>query len=164
MAKGLIERSTLTAIADAIRAKTGSSGQMLPSEMAGLIEGISGGTVLKGWVQPTTSQGATLSLGVELPEADNFALVIYAATGNDYVGKCYNTVILLHHGGQFLYNMYGAYLGSSAANFYGTALYESDAEKFTVDHATGTITSTLSTTSYSFYTPKTYYHWLYIAG
>lgn len=38
--KGLIEKSTLTAIADAIRAKLESSDQMLPSEMAALIESI----------------------------------------------------------------------------------------------------------------------------
>lgn len=38
--KGLIEKSTLTAIADAIRAKLESSDEMLPSEMAALIESI----------------------------------------------------------------------------------------------------------------------------
>lgn len=159
MAKGLINDSTLTAIADAIREKAKIADTMLPSEMAALIEGISGGTALKGWVQPTTNQGATLSLGVELPEADNFALIIYANSANDYVAKCYNAVLLLHHNGEFVLNMYGSYSDS----VYATALKDSTNEYFTVDHATGTITSTLATTSYSFYTPKTYYHWMYIA-
>lgn len=38
--KGLIAKGTMTAIADAIRAKLESSDQMLPSEMAALIESI----------------------------------------------------------------------------------------------------------------------------
>ena len=40
---GFINRSTLTAIADAIRAKTNGSGTILPSEMAALIAGITTG-------------------------------------------------------------------------------------------------------------------------
>lgn len=40
--KGLIQRSTLQAIANAIRAKTGETAQMLPANMAGLISAISG--------------------------------------------------------------------------------------------------------------------------
>lgn len=40
--KGLIERSTLQAIANAIRAKTGETAQMLPANMAALISAISG--------------------------------------------------------------------------------------------------------------------------
>ena len=40
--KGLVSKSALMAIADAIRAKTESTETMLPSEMAALIESISG--------------------------------------------------------------------------------------------------------------------------
>lgn len=40
--KGLVSKSALTAIADAIRSKTNSAETMLPSEMAALIESISG--------------------------------------------------------------------------------------------------------------------------
>ena len=40
MAKGFINDSTLTAIADAIRAKLETSDEMLPGDMAGLIEAI----------------------------------------------------------------------------------------------------------------------------
>lgn len=43
MAKGFINDSTLTAIADAIRAKLETSDEMLPGDMAGLIESISTG-------------------------------------------------------------------------------------------------------------------------
>lgn len=50
MPKGLIEQSTLTAIADAIRAKTETTDTMLPSEMAGLIEAISTGVELPSWI------------------------------------------------------------------------------------------------------------------
>lgn len=41
--KGLIEKTTLQAIADAIREKTGETGLMLPSAMAAAIEAISTG-------------------------------------------------------------------------------------------------------------------------
>lgn len=44
MAKALIDDSTLTGIANAIRAKTGSADTMLPSQMAAAISGISTGT------------------------------------------------------------------------------------------------------------------------
>lgn len=45
MAKGLVKDSTLTAIANAIREKTETSATMLPSEMAALIQGITGAKV-----------------------------------------------------------------------------------------------------------------------
>ena len=43
MSKGLITKTILSDIADAIRGKTGSTAQIKPSEMAGMIEAISGG-------------------------------------------------------------------------------------------------------------------------
>ena len=48
MAKGLIKDSTLTAIANAIREKTETTATMLPSEMAALIQGITGAKVAYG--------------------------------------------------------------------------------------------------------------------
>lgn len=48
MAKGLIKDSTLTAIANAIREKTETTAPMLPSEMAALIQGITGAKVTYG--------------------------------------------------------------------------------------------------------------------
>ena len=48
MAKGLIKDSTLTAIANAIREKTETTATMLPSEMAALIQGITGAKMTYG--------------------------------------------------------------------------------------------------------------------
>lgn len=48
MAKGLVKDSTLTAIANAIREKTETTATMLPSEMAALIQGITGAKVTYG--------------------------------------------------------------------------------------------------------------------
>lgn len=69
MAKGLITQATLTGIADAIRAKAGTSAAMRPDEMAALIQSISGGgKVAFGSVTPsgsyTTSVTITHNLGV----------------------------------------------------------------------------------------------------
>lgn len=51
MSQSVINDSTLTSIADAIRAKGGATGPMLPQEMAGAIDAIpSGGS--GGWVKP----------------------------------------------------------------------------------------------------------------
>ena len=48
MAKGLVKDSTLAAIANAIREKTETTATMLPSEMAALIQGITGAKVTYG--------------------------------------------------------------------------------------------------------------------
>ena len=61
MAKGLIEQSTLTAIADAIRAKSETSDTMLPSEMAGLIDAISTGVEMPDWISEIEFAQVTLS-------------------------------------------------------------------------------------------------------
>lgn len=66
MAKGLIEASVLTNIANAIRAKDGSTAKMLPSAMAGKISNISTSpTVKTGTFTPTypalASKGVTVS-------------------------------------------------------------------------------------------------------
>lgn len=63
MAKMLINDSTLTAIADAIRAKGGTSAAMIPGEMAALIEAISTGVELPSWI--TDMEFATGSLSAE---------------------------------------------------------------------------------------------------
>lgn len=67
MAKGLIKDSTLTAIANAIREKTETTATMLPSEMAALIQGITGAKVAYGTVTYTDNQNTrtiTHGLGV----------------------------------------------------------------------------------------------------
>ena len=72
--KGLIEKSTLTAIADAIRAKLESSAEMLPSEMAAAIEAISTGAKIKKGsftASSVTSKAITHGLG----EKPNYAVI-----------------------------------------------------------------------------------------
>lgn len=67
--KGLITKDTLTAIADAIRAKTETSETMLPGEMAALIAGLEIGSkvqVLYGTTTLTKYGGSSLSLGTTL--------------------------------------------------------------------------------------------------
>lgn len=51
MADRLIQTGTLTAIADAIRAKTGSSATLTPVQMVNAISGITGGKVTRTWHQ-----------------------------------------------------------------------------------------------------------------
>lgn len=66
MAKMLINDSTLTAIADAIRAKTETSETMLPGEMADLIAGLEIGSkvqVLYGTTTLSSYGGRTFNLG-----------------------------------------------------------------------------------------------------
>lgn len=76
MAKGLVKRATLTAIADAIRAKTETSDMILPTDMAAMIEGIELNTLrfMTGAVTPSHNINA-LNLGVVLPEANNSVFV-----------------------------------------------------------------------------------------
>lgn len=84
MAQGLINDSTLTGIAEAIRAKLNSGDTMLPGEMAALIESIAGGTALSGSVVGTNSS-KTLNLGVSLPTSDNYFFYLYTtADMSDY--------------------------------------------------------------------------------
>ena len=66
MSEYLIQGDTLTAIADAIRSKTGDTAAMTAGDMAGLIEAISGGeyevthgTVTHGSVSDTTAYSST---------------------------------------------------------------------------------------------------------
>ena len=61
MAKMLINDSTLTAIADAIRAKTETSETMLPGEMAALIAAIETGVPMPSWITEIEAVTATVS-------------------------------------------------------------------------------------------------------
>lgn len=71
MAKGLINESTLTAIADAIRAKTETTDAILPADMAGLIEGITVDAGIMSGTFSTSGKSNSAALGVTLPESDN---------------------------------------------------------------------------------------------
>lgn len=76
MAKGLVKDSTLTAIANAIREKTETTGTMLPSEMAAMIQGLSSMKVTYG---SKTGSSASNSLTIEhgLGETPNLFLLTY---------------------------------------------------------------------------------------
>lgn len=62
MAKYVIDGSTLTAIADAIRAKGGTSAEMLPGEMAALIVAIETGVSMPSWINEIEAVTATISV------------------------------------------------------------------------------------------------------
>lgn len=81
MAKMFINDSTLTAIADAIRAKTKTAETMLPSEMAALITAISTGVELPYWVsdmyfvEATCGTSDATTLTVPCPFEPDCALI-----------------------------------------------------------------------------------------
>lgn len=86
--KGLIEKSTLTAIADAIRAKLESSNKMQPSEMAALIASISPGAKLA--MGSVTVSSATTSYAINhgLGEIPNFGILYMSAIKVDNTQLC----------------------------------------------------------------------------
>lgn len=81
MAKGLITQATLTGIADAIRAKAGTSAVMRPDEMAALIQSISGGgKVAFGSVTPSGNYTRNVTITHNLGAVPNL-IAIFAAEG-----------------------------------------------------------------------------------
>ena len=81
MAKGLITQATLTGIADAIRAKAGTSASMRPDEMAALIQSISGGgKVATGSVTPHGNFTSRVTITHNLGAVPNF-IAIFTAEG-----------------------------------------------------------------------------------
>lgn len=81
MAKGLVNDSTLTAIANAIRGKTETTGTMLPSEMAALIQGIAGAKMTYGAHRiPENDIGASMTVEHNLGVVPN---VIYVCIVGD---------------------------------------------------------------------------------
>lgn len=129
MAKMFINDSTLTAIADAIRAKTESTETMLPSEMAALIEGIETGGGITGKTESITST-QTLNLNVSLPTDQNFIFFAQNGTNTD----AYRLVIFMLDGTELCTWMY----------FYnsGTNSWQSRLDAFTYDLSKGKITTT----------------------
>lgn len=93
MAKGLINNSTLTDIANAIRAKMGTSDVMLPSEMAALIEGISeGGKFTYGSISQSNVTNI-VTITHDLGDIPNFfALIQSANTGQS--SYCISQILL----------------------------------------------------------------------
>jgi hypothetical protein len=71
---GFILPETMHSLAEAIRAKAETTDKILPADMAAMIEGLkSGGEVLTGTFDAsTTSNELVISLGVSLPDCDNY--------------------------------------------------------------------------------------------
>lgn len=95
MAKGLVKDSTLTAIANAIREKTETTVTMLPSEMAALIQGISGAKVTYGEVTYSVYGGtSTKTITHNLGEIPNLFIMFYAPLGSGTAGyHLYNVLM-----------------------------------------------------------------------
>ena len=71
MSYGLVKESTLTGIADAIRAKNGSTTTYKPSEMAAAIAALTTGS------STSTESAASVSEGVEFVDHDGTVLYSY---------------------------------------------------------------------------------------
>lgn len=80
MAKGLIERATLTAIADKIRAKTRTTTKMSPGDMAEMIESISN-EVHSGSYTLVGNVNHQFNLGVSLPRYSSYIFMTYKMSG-----------------------------------------------------------------------------------
>lgn len=72
MALGLINDSTLTNIAEAIRSKTGTAASMTPSQMPDAIASIAGGGIDIDWENDLVFTATTTQSTLELPENYNF--------------------------------------------------------------------------------------------
>lgn len=84
MAKGLIEDSTLTAIAGAIRTKTNTTDTMTPSEMAAKIAGITGAAKMTYGSHTMAIGSTTMTVEHDLGVVPN---VIYVClVGDDTIG------------------------------------------------------------------------------
>ena len=130
----LIQSTTLTAIADAIRAKDGSTAQMYPSEMAEKIAGISTGIE----IPSTISAGRTAicfipcrtiyrygisgeALGITIKRAGTYRFTVFAEGG--YRGGIY----LYKNGSQVaLFPQYDSSSGYSGASYIDQQCSEGD--------------------------------------
>lgn len=92
MAKGLIKDSTLTAIANAIREKTETTATMLPSEMAALIQGITGAKVEYG-TKTYSKIVKNITIAHSLGEIPN--LIYLAQVGSPYNNTSNWTISLI---------------------------------------------------------------------
>lgn len=89
MTKMLINDSTLTAIADAIRAKGGTSEVMLPGDMAELIEALPAGgsvTLKTGTFRPSEN-GLTFSMGITVDTTKPHLLVVAQDENNGSISS-----------------------------------------------------------------------------
>lgn len=95
MAKGIITQATLTGIADAIRAKAGTSAAMRPDEMAALIQSISGGgKVAAGSVTPSGSYTSSVTITHNLGAVPNLIAIFAAAGMGSYNGRLISLFVM----------------------------------------------------------------------
>ncbi len=129
MAKGLIKDSTLTAIANAIREKTETTGTMLPSEMAALIQGITGAKVAYGKeTYSVNSADTTATITHGLGETPNLFVMFESSAPINY-GR--NILEALMPDGS-LTHFWGSTQGVSYGNSTIYITITPDAEKVTV--------------------------------
>lgn len=105
MAKGLINNSTLTDIANAIRAKMGTSDAMLPSEMASLIQSISVGyKVAWGSFTPSGSYTTTVTITHNLGVVPNLIAIFPSAGMGSYNSRLISLSVM--PGDQYITQVY----------------------------------------------------------
>ena len=156
MAKGLITQATLTGIADAIRAKAGTSAAMRPDEMAALIQSISGGgKVAAGSVTPSGSYTSTVSITHNLGVVPNLIAIFAAAGMGSYNGRLISLFVMPEDG--YVTEVYY----SSSATILSTSLANNEtnlAKAFpTLTTTTMTVSSTGIKTSIYFLQGKEYF-------
>lgn len=153
MAKVLINDTTLTAIADAIRAKSETSDTMLPGEMAALIAGIKTGEVRYGTFKALDNT-KTFNAGANLPEG-NFAIAIVPEreiiSGNGDTLHVWDIVIDGNSTGKAIIG------GSGTSSSYKTPIW-------TINHASGDITLSVANNSILAYRYNTTYAWIFAGG
>lgn len=84
--RALVSMTTLSDIADAIRAKTETTDCILPADMAALISSINSGEIMMGFNIMGTGTMSSYSLGVSLPQYDRYCLVIMPMCSSNYGG------------------------------------------------------------------------------
>lgn len=129
MAKGLVKDSTLTAIANAIREKTETTATMLPSEMAALIQGITGAKVTYGTVTYSiNSADTTATITHGLGETPNLFVMFESGAPINY--RCNILEVLMPDGS--LTHFWGGQQGVSYGNSTIYITITPDAENVTV--------------------------------
>lgn len=92
---GFILPDTLHSLAEAIRAKTETSGAILPADMAAMIAALSSGgfEVVNGSFETaTTGQDTTVNLGATLPASDNYVFFVRIAEIHGVTSENYRPV------------------------------------------------------------------------
>ena len=153
--KGLISKSTLTAIADAIRAKTETSGTMLPSEMAAKIAGITTGDVRIGRFKNTTAKSTTFNIGKNVPQGD-FALYVmlenHVTTSDD----------------DLIYTIWYKDAGGTTSGKITDGVYYDEAYSYnaavSISHTDGTVTISSPQNKLICFMTSQYYTWIYAGG